>query len=266
MSSLGIFPRKKNFPDPVFPRHCGFYSDSEPSFSLVSEPHFLTLLPVFAAGIAPLGSVVPDKQTEDALDALSKQITENPSDSKALLKRATIYLRTKHLELARADAEKAKLIEQNSFEIAYLLGKIYAEMRQYESALTSFSEAIAANREHASAFIRRGIVLYHMKRLSEAAKDFDWAIALMPDYYKAYYYAGVVLYDMKELKKALFTLNRAIELNPQHQQSFFQRGLVQHDLKHYEASVRDYSTVITLNPKSGAAYYNRAFEKIRTFD
>ncbi|MBK8556502.1 MAG: tetratricopeptide repeat protein [Lewinellaceae bacterium] len=112
-----------------------------------------------------------------------------------------------------AALESAQL-NPDQFNAFDLLGLVYANWEQYETAASMYEKALAANPLHASLRVRLGFVYVAMEKYEQAEAEFHEAVRLNPEekdpdvWYNLFYFA---VYDGR-LEEALGYLKRTLEL------------------------------------------------------
>jgi tetratricopeptide (TPR) repeat protein len=110
---------------------------------------------------------------------------------------------------------------------AYLQrGDLYSEIRDYESAIADYTQAIRLNPDYAEAYNNRGYTFAMEGKggMAKAIADYSKAIQLRPDYAYAYNNRGVVYLAIGYPDEALLDFNHAIQLQPYFRQAFSNRG------------------------------------------
>ena len=170
-------------------------------------------------------------------------------------------------------------------------GIMFAMLKNYESAIADFSQAIKINPKLAGAFILRGRALLANAGLlegvdedfkgirnadftlskdaealqkknrtnSQAMADFTEAIRLDPNNAVAYNERGTAFHQSAEYNRALEDLNQAIRLNPDFADAYLKRGDTNYFLRDFSHAVEDYTKSIQLDPKNKYAYMERAW-------
>jgi tetratricopeptide (TPR) repeat protein len=132
-----------------------------------------------------------------------------------------------------------------------------------QQAIKSFSAAIKANPQYASAYFSRAYLYGQLQQFPQALADYNQAISIDSKFTSAYINRGVLkLYQLNDLPGALADYNQAIAINPQYADAFVNRGLLRADkLGKPQEALSDYNQAIKLDPRSATAYYNRALLK-----
>ena len=132
-----------------------------------------------------------------------------------------------------------------------------ARHKDWNGAITDYSEAIRLNPNHAIAYYNRGLAYGQLGEYQKALTDHTEAIRLNPSYADAYNYRGNTYNWLKESQKAIADFDQALRLNPNHAIAYFNRGLAYGQLGKYQKALADYTEAIRLNPKLADAYNKR---------
>jgi len=123
-------------------------------------------------------------------------------------------LELSQFDLARKDADAAKLANSNVAGLQTLFGMIQEQTADYEGAEVSLLNAVAANE-----------------------KDFN-----------AQYYLGAIYYFKRDLVKARVQLTRALQLQPASAQARFELALVDRAEGQLDAALQGLQTVVQQSP------------------
>ncbi len=121
------------------------------------------------------------------------------------------------------------------------------EAGDFDTAVTSFTDAIQFNPELAEAYVARAAAYLRLGELEAAIADGDEAIRLNPDLADAYLYRGIAHAYGEEFDAAVVDLTDAIRLNPQSVPAHVYRGATFFFLEHYAATARDCTDAIHLS-------------------
>ena len=148
------------------------------------------------------------------------------------------------------------------------LGNVYADKSELDNAIRDFTTAIQLQPYLADAYNGRGSAYADKGELDNAIKDYTKAIQLRPNFAIAYNNRGNAHVDKGELDNAIRDYTKAIELKPDLAAVYRHRGDVYKIKGDFEKAVTDYSTAIELDPDDAAAYNNRgnAYQEKGDFD
>lgn len=139
----------------------------------------------------------------------------------------------------------------------------YFDYGNYDSAVVSFSKAIAINPNNSDYFFGRATSYNNLGLLAKAAEDMAVAIEMEPDQPDYHYFGANIFFKAKNYKAAVANYTKAIDNQGNNQVSinltncFYNRGVSFLMLKNYDKAVQDFTRVITLNSSFAQAYHNR---------
>ena len=136
-------------------------------------------------------------------------------------------------------------------------GSRYYDLKQYESAIESYSNAINMQSDIFTFYNNRGSAYKEMGEYEKALSDFNKAIKLKPDCETAYNNRGIIYAEMGEYEKALSDYNKAIELKSDYETVYNNRGFVYKEMGKYEKALSDFNMALGLKPDYETAYNNR---------
>ena len=139
--------------------------------------------------------------------------------------------------------------------------KGYLNIRQYDMAVQSCTEAISSGRyagkDLAVLFFERGAAYIYKGRYGSAVSDFSKAIALEPSYTDAYDGRAVAYGYEGRYALAIADFTKAIALNPLDVNAYDIRGVFYIDSGQYALAISDFNKALALNPQDAGAYKGR---------
>jgi len=135
-----------------------------------------------------------------------------------------------------------------------MLGCLYYNNKDCESAIDSFTTAIKLNKEYVDAYIERGNAYYYLREYKKALFDYNKAIELDDKCASAYIGRGNLYMTQRDFKLALGDFNEAVRLDNKREDAYVNRGNGYYSSKKYEKAEMDYNKAIKLNDKYSAAY------------
>lgn len=111
----------------------------------------------------------------------------------------------------------------------------------------------------ADAYYRRGTAYYYLKQLQSAVSDYNQAIAMTPSDPVYFNDRGIVFRDLGDNDSAMRDFDKAIAIRPGYALAYANRAYIHRSRQKFDEAIADASTAIKLDPKSLWAYENRAF-------
>lgn len=134
--------------------------------------------------------------------------------------------------------------------------------RNFEDAITYFSEAIKIKPDYTEAILYRGEARSDYGRYSDALADFDRVIELDSINFDAYFQKSMTEYRMGKYEDALRDCDRSISMRPPYDMAYYFRAKIKRELKDYEGAISDCSEAIKLMPAFYPYYSERGIYKI----
>ena len=157
-------------------------------------------------------------------------------------------IRRKIIDLRKSWDPKRKVAQEDY--------KPYAR-KDLEREIDDSDQAIRANPDDASAYLKKGNALEALGRYKEAIRMLDEAIKLNPDEASAYLNKGRALYARQRFKKAITTIDKAISLNPYNPVAFLFKGMALYRLRYHKEAISVLKEAINLDPY---IYYTPVFK------
>ncbi|MDE6015117.1 MAG: tetratricopeptide repeat protein [Acetatifactor sp.] len=168
------------------------------------------------------------------------------------------YYNLKEYEKAVESYSNAINIQSNTAQFYHDRGCAYTGLKKYTEALSDYNRAIELNPKFGEAYNNRGYVYDSLGERDKALSDYNKAIELNPKFEKAYNNRGYVYDSIGERDKALSDYNKAIELSPEYANPYKHQGVLWKKEDNFEKSIDFLTKAIELNPKYKEAYMERA--------
>ncbi len=199
-----------------------------------------------------------DKDLTGSVGWLQKAIDKNPTDQKAHLKIAKLFLYIK--DYPKAFAEINIALRKNVFnpEGYYLKGMLYKDMKDTAKAISNFLTARQYAPDYADALVQLG-VLYIAKKDPIALKYLDDAYIadssnVFPIYAKGMYYQETNDYEKakEEFKKCILRNNHYVD-------AYFNMGYILMQQDSVKKAYHQYDIVTKIDPRNPTGYYDRGY-------
>jgi Zn-dependent protease/Tfp pilus assembly protein PilF len=115
---------------------------------------------------------------DPALREFTRAIERAPSRSGAYISRAIVFMNLLDLPHARADIERALVLDRSNFVAWTLRGELLSLDRQYDAALEAYNHAITLRASWNIAYLDRGSLYQEIGQLPQALQDMDRAVDL----------------------------------------------------------------------------------------
>ena len=196
------------------------------------------------------------KRYQDALQAFEKAAQLEPAATSYSKKIKEIRGQLKREEEARA---QNKLKEDAASQ--YKQGNTFFSSKQYEKALTAFTEAVRLQPSNAEYQSARGRTLHTLKRYEQALAAFKEASSLAPEIHDHIKWQGDALYELKRYQEALQAFEKAARLQPNTVYYHKMQAESLHKLKRYQETLAAFEKAAKLEPSNSS--YRKKIEEIR---
>ena len=207
-------------------------------------------------------------KTNEAIKAYSTIIDVDPKNSKALLRRGLLYLKSKDYSNATEDISGA--IDENrsyrrynsKLREAYIgLGYIQLEKTEYKEAEDAFTKALAIARSDHRALVGRAIARYKLDNTSQGDRDIKKAEKLRPNDPFVIMGRGRIYLEMNRTGDAIKLFNRVIKMDPKSWQAYYFRGKAYERKKSFQKAKSDWKKITDEAPKANY-WHQKANESI----
>ncbi len=136
-------------------------------------------------------------------------------------------------------------------------GIAYLRQRNYDKAISDFSETLKSKPDDVQSLLNRGIAYRDNNDLNRAIRDYDQAIKLEPSNVFALNLRGITYRRKRDLDHAFQDFDRATKLDANFAPAYVNLGLTYGDKEQYEAAIHEFDQAIKLNSKDSLALNSR---------
>jgi tetratricopeptide (TPR) repeat protein len=149
------------------------------------------------------------------------------------------------LMLGTTPAMASPLLPEDLSKAAFNAGVRAYQSGQLAEAVQSFTEAIEADPELASAYSNRCLAELQQALEGQAIADCTRSLTLNPANPNDYLNRGLAHYRLMQSQAALADFNQVLELTPDDYRAYYNLGLTRFDLADYEGAISDYDQSLT---------------------
>ena len=215
-----------------------------------------------------LGNCLHQVENYDAaIESFDKAINLNPQYIEAY------YLKAKSLSDLNRPEESLETLKvaceldegDSNASMTYASGLLMT--KEYETALTIYTNIIAKGSNLALAYCNRGYALTLLKRYDEALIDLNEAIQIDPQVSESFTNKALLLNKIEKYDAALEVVNTAIKLNGKKANNFAIRGNSFFNLNKYEEAINDFNHSLEIDHKNLQAFIGKGalFAKLKKY-
>jgi len=164
----------------------------------------------------------------------------------------TIYYQIRQdLEAAARVFGLAYQLDPTDLECLSMLGDIYTEQCNYETAVDVYQHILSVQPDNAECYNYLGYLLWQLDKNDEAIEAYNKAIALTGDNAIAYNNLGVIYLDEKcQLANALNMFQRALDCKPDYTLARFNVGRALEAMGQTAEAAKSYTAAMTMNEEN----------------
>jgi tetratricopeptide (TPR) repeat protein len=137
-------------------------------------------------------------------------------------------------------------------EARAVIGNLYAEAGDLESAVQQFERLVEIDPAHAEAWFNLGFLHDKRNELATAERCFRKAVELRPALDRAWYGLGLVLVRDDRLEEAIGAFERNVKLQPHSPYGYYQLAMTHHHLGQSSAARKIHEQLAGFEPKFSA--------------
>jgi len=160
------------------------------------------------------------------------------------------YHQAGNLQRAKNTYEAILEVHPNHIPALHLLGVVFYQLGDYDSAIEYIRNALRLNQNNPDAHNHLGSALKAKGLFKEAIKCHEKAIELNPAFAEAYYNLGNTLIAAGQLDEAIACYQKVIRLNPKFIQAYCNLGKALYNEGRYDDAALIYREALDLSPSS----------------
>jgi tetratricopeptide (TPR) repeat protein len=146
-----------------------------------------------------------------------------------------------------------------SAQACFELGKSFDRNKEWDQAISSYSQSIALDPKNVQAYHARGRAFAGKIQWDKAIADYSQMVVLNPQDVAGYYSRSFAFRKKGELDKAIVDQTKAISLNQDSVRDYDDRGFITFvKAGGWKEAVSEYNQAIALNPQDANVYAKRA--------
>lgn len=166
------------------------------------------------------------------------------------------HLKSGNLQQAGNICKKIVKIKPNNINAINILGMIFYQQKNYDSAIQYMKNLIKLNPNNAQAYYIIGHSMQGKKQLDEAITYYQKALQFNPNLTDVYYNLGTIFQDKKRNDEAISCYQKALQFNPTDTDAYYNLGRVLQEIKLFNEAVICYQKALQINPNLDDAYNN----------
>lgn len=193
-----------------------------------------------------------------ALEDINESIRLNPSKNEIIKTRGQIYRRIGDYQSALNDFEKYKISNTDDFEVFFEIGSlIFHKFNDSQKAKEYLLESLKLNPYHFNTNNTLGLINQSERNFDNAISFFSDAIRIKPDYPFTYISRADIYISQRDFKRALEDIDKAMEHEQARPLALKLRANINNKFDEYETAITDLNTAIMLDPDYVDAYIDR---------
>ena len=174
----------------------------------------------------------------------------------------------KNFKLAEDLYKKILTKDSNHFQSLFLLGTLFAQIKDYNKSITLLNKAVEIQPYHADSYHNLGSALSELGEFNKSIEILKKVIQIDPKHPDAYYNLGNAYKQIRDFPKAKKHYEKAIQLQPKNTRALNNLGNVLKELGDLKDAIKTYKKVIQIQPNHARSYHNlgNAFKQLGEFE
>ncbi len=197
-----------------------------------------------------------NKDISGSVEWIQKAVAKNPTDRKAHLKMAKLFLYIKNYQKAFQEINIVLMKDVHNPEAYFLKGMVYKDMRDTAKAISNFLTSVQESPDYREAVVQLGL-MYSAKKDPVSLRYLDNAYKMDSTDIFPIFAKGVYYQDKKDFAAAKEEYKKCILKSTHFADAYFNMGYILMQEDSVQKAWRQYNIVTKIDPTNPAAYYNR---------
>lgn len=188
---------------------------------------------------------------------LEETFQSSKQRAELLLRQGNLFTALNDFESALSSYKQALLIQPSNTSGLLSQGWIFMHLKRYEEAIKSYEEVLKARPGDYEALAERGDALIALERYEEAITSYDQALEICPEIAWIWANRGHALRSLGRNQEAVESYDRALKIEPNNQNFWNRKGIFLGSIGSYEEAVESYNRALELKPDFYYAWASR---------
>lgn len=197
-----------------------------------------------------------NKDINGSVEWIQKAIQKNPTDKKAHLKIAKLFLYIKNYQQAFKEINTVLMKDVHNPEAYFLKGMVYKDIKDTAKAISNFMTSVQESPDYRDAVVQLGL-LYAAKKDPIGLRYLDNAFIMDTLDVFPIYAKGVYHQENKNYAAAKEEYTKCILRDRHYADAYFNMGYILMQEDSVQKAWRQYNIVTKVDPLNPAGYYNR---------
>lgn len=167
-----------------------------------------------------------------------------------------------NLKKAELICKKILTEQPNNVDVLRLLGAIYYQIKDYESAKYYFKKAIQIDHHDAISYYNLGILMHEEGHLEEAIRYYEKANQLNSNIAEINYNLGVAHQEKEEFDKAVSYFQKTLSLNPRYADAYYNLGTISKQRGFLNEAIAFYDKALFYAPNYALPLWARCMSQL----
>jgi len=149
--------------------------------------------------------------------------------------------------------------KNNDFNLLYLIGTSYTQIKEPKNAIIYFEKALKINDNHVATCNNLGGVYFELNRFEDAIKIYQKLLKIDPNYSAAQNNLAACFCKIKNYDESISILQKLLKKEPNNFQAYNNLGNIYTNIRKNELALINYKKALEVNPNFLNAYENLGY-------
>jgi tetratricopeptide (TPR) repeat protein len=197
----------------------------------------------------------------EILDLIDQNLSEYSQRHQIYAARGKVFLDLKNFNSAVTAYSRAIEISGTHPEYYIDRATAYSNLQKYDLAVSDLIKALNLEPDNFPLYIERGRLYNSLSKYDLALDDISYYMAFFPEDIQAMYINGQIYYDQGSYLKALEWFNKCLSINQSEADFYIARGNTYLKTNTCKFAIQDYGMALDLDPKNPDTYLNKGLAR-----
>ncbi|MCT7948677.1 tetratricopeptide repeat protein [Ancylothrix sp. C2] len=184
--------------------------------------------------------------------------TLTPSNAEIYRKRGAERLYIKDYQGAISDYSQSLQIDTENANVYNDRGVAFYNTGNAAAAVQDYTQALRIDPDEPTYYFNRGFASLQIGDYQGSIQDFSAVLRFLPQDADCYFHLAEAYRLAGDYQNAVENYNQALQFSPQDAVAYNNRGLSQYELGNFSQAIEDYTQALRINPDDSVTYFNRA--------
>jgi tetratricopeptide (TPR) repeat protein len=216
--------------------------------------------------LAEINYLTRKNEYVEILDLIDQNLVKYEHKHQIYAARGKVFLDLKNFNSAVTAYSRAIEISGTHPEYYINRAKAYSNLQKYDLAVSDLIKALNLEPDNFPLYVERGRLYNSFSKFDMALDDISYYMTFFPEDIQAMYLNGQIYYDQGSYLKALEWFNKCLSIDQSEANFYIARGNTYLRTNTYKFALQDYGMALDLDPKNPDTYLSKGLARYQLND